>query len=171
MAAQELALQVGVAPACQALGVSRATFSTVVRGRLPGTSSPVQRPPGHCVSLSASRFSMYSPQRASLTARPQRWWRRCSMTSDTCAPSAPCTGYWLRVRPCESGAINASILNTPSPSWWPRGPINAGRGTSRSYWGRRSGPTTTSTSCSTSSAATWWAGWWPTERTRPWLVA
>ena len=26
MAAQELALQVGVAPACQALGVSRATF-------------------------------------------------------------------------------------------------------------------------------------------------
>ena len=28
--------------------------STVVRGRLPGTSSPVQRPPGHCVSPNAS---------------------------------------------------------------------------------------------------------------------
>ena len=41
MAAQPLAVQVGVAPACQALGVSRATFYR--RQRLPGTSSPVQR--------------------------------------------------------------------------------------------------------------------------------
>ena len=52
MAAQELARQVGVAPACGALGVSRATFyrrkrlAIVARGWLPGTSSPVLRLPG-----------------------------------------------------------------------------------------------------------------------------
>ena len=52
IAVQPLAARVGVAPACQALGASRAT--TVVRGQLPGTS-PVQRPPGRCVKPSASR--------------------------------------------------------------------------------------------------------------------
>ena len=41
-----LAAQVGVAPACQALGVSRRA-STVVRGQLPGTGSP-ERPPALC---------------------------------------------------------------------------------------------------------------------------
>jgi len=64
MAAQELAVQVGVAPACQALGVCSGPPSTAVRGRFPGTSSPVQRPPGHCVNPNASGSSMYSPARA-----------------------------------------------------------------------------------------------------------
>ena len=54
IAVQPLAAQVGVAPACQALGVSRATFYRRQRST-PGTGSPVQRPPGHCVKPSASR--------------------------------------------------------------------------------------------------------------------
>ena len=45
MAVQPLASQVGVAPACRALGVPRAGApSTVVRGPLPGISSPVPTP-------------------------------------------------------------------------------------------------------------------------------
>ena len=44
--------------------------STVVRGQLPGTSSPVQRPPGRYVKPSASRSSMCSPARASSSRAP-----------------------------------------------------------------------------------------------------
>ena len=47
MAAKSLALQVGVAPACRALGVPRATFYRRHRST-PGASSPVARPPGPC---------------------------------------------------------------------------------------------------------------------------
>jgi hypothetical protein len=41
MAAKGLAPEVGVKPACNSLGVARATFY-----RRPGTSSPGPRPPG-----------------------------------------------------------------------------------------------------------------------------
>ena len=71
MAAQPLAVRIGVVPTCRALGVSRAT-STVAGGQLPGTGSPVQRPPGRCVKPSASRSSMCSPAHASWTARQRR---------------------------------------------------------------------------------------------------
>ena len=91
MAAQPLAVRVGVAPACQALG-RRGRPSTVVRGQLPGTSNPVQRPPGRCVSPSASRCS---PARASSTVRRRRSWRRCSTKAATCAPSGRCIGSWV----------------------------------------------------------------------------
>ena len=43
MAAQELAVEVGVAPACQALGVSRATFYRRQRP-LPGHQQPRATP-------------------------------------------------------------------------------------------------------------------------------
>ncbi len=43
MAAQELAVEVGVAPACQALGVSRATFYRRQRS-VPGHQQPLRIP-------------------------------------------------------------------------------------------------------------------------------
>ena len=144
--------------------------STVVRGRLPGTSSPVQRPPGRCANPSASTSSMCSPAHASSTVRRRRSWRRCSTKASTCARRGRCIGYWPRISRSESGAISASIPRTPSPSWWPRGRTRPGPGTSPSCWGRRSGRTSTSTSYSTSSAATRSAGWSPTGRTRRWPV-
>ena len=53
MAAKSLALQVGVVPACRALGVSRATFYRRHR-MFPGASSPVHRPPGPCAIPNAN---------------------------------------------------------------------------------------------------------------------
>ena len=77
MAVQPLASQVGVAPACRALGVPRATF---YRRRRPATGhhSPVLRPPGPCVRPSARTPSTCSPARASSTGHRPRSSRRCS---------------------------------------------------------------------------------------------
>ena len=121
MAAQGLASQVGVAPACRALGRGHGPPSTVVTRPLPGTSSPVQRPPGRCASPNASMCSTCSPPLASSTARPPRSSPHCSMKANTCARSARCIGSWPRINRCESGAISSNILATPSPSWWPPG--------------------------------------------------
>ena len=121
MAAQPLAVQVGVAPACQALGVSRATFYRRQRPT-PGHQSPVQRPPGRCANPNASMCSTCSPPLASSIARPPRSPPRCSMKANTCARSARCIGSWPRISRSESGAINVTIPSTPSPSWWPRRP-------------------------------------------------
>ena len=120
IAVQPLAAQVGVAPACQALGVSRASFYRRQRST-PGHQQPrIQRPPGRCVKPSASRSSMCSPARASSTVRRRRSWRRCSTKAITCARSGRCIGSWPPISRSESGAISASIPSTPSPSWWPR---------------------------------------------------
>ena len=46
MAAEELAPQVGVAPACRRW-VCRGPPSTAVRGHFPATNGPLRHPPGH----------------------------------------------------------------------------------------------------------------------------
>ena len=138
MAVQPLASQVGVAPACRALGVPRLP-STVVRGPLPGISSPVLRPPGPCVRPNARTSSTCSPARASSTGHRPRSSRRCSMKASICAPSARCTGSWPRTSRCESGAISAVIPATPSPSWWPRAPTRPGPGISPGSGGPNAG--------------------------------
>ena len=92
MAVQPLAAQVGVAPACQALGVSRATSlpSSEVNSRAP--AAPSNARPGAVWKPSASRSSMCSPARASSTVRRRRSWRRCSTKAITCARSGRCIG-------------------------------------------------------------------------------
>ena len=132
--------------------------STVVRGPLPGISSPVLRPPGPCVRPNARTSSTCSPARASSTGHRPRSSRRCSMKASICAPSARCTGSWPRTSRCESGAISAVIPATPSPSWWPRAPTRPGPGISPGSGGPNAGRPSTSMSCSTSSAAASWAG-------------
>ena len=153
MAAQPLAVQVGVAPACQALGVSRATFYRRQRPT-PGHQQPRPTPARALCDSEREQCSTCSPPLASSIARPPRSPPRCSMKANTCARSARCIGSWPRISRSESGAINVTIPSTPSPSWWPRGRTKPGPGTSPSCWGRRSGRTSTSTSYSTSSAAT-----------------
>ena len=48
----------------------RERLGTVIKGRFPGTSSPVQCPPGHCVRPSVSTSSTCSPRRASSDRSP-----------------------------------------------------------------------------------------------------
>src|SRR5260370_39360969 len=61
----------------------------------------------------------------------------------------------------RGGGISSGIPATRPPSCWPAGPTSCGVGTSRSCWGRRSGPISISTSSSTSSVGTSSAGRWP----------
>ena len=143
MAAQGLASTVGVAPACEALGVSLGNVFTVDRGRPPSASSPGQRPLGRFVETSANTSLTCLPHHALLTVRRARWWQHSSMRASTCARSAPCIACWRRINRYESVAINVSTRNTPSPSSWPRHRTRPGHGTSRSCWGRRNGPTST----------------------------
>ena len=112
MAAQGLASQVGVAPACGALGPCHGRPSTVVTRPLPDTSSPVPRPPGRCESPNASTCPTCSPPHASSTVHPLRSSPRCSTKANTCARSARCIGSWLRISRCENGAINSSTPYT-----------------------------------------------------------
>ena len=106
--------------------------STVVRGPLPGISSPVLRPPGPC----AKSERAHDPRRARQPAlrrpcRRPRSSRRCSMRASICAPSARCTGSWLPNQPVRErrNQLEPSPA-TPSPSSWPRGPTRPGPGTS-----------------------------------------
>ena len=101
MAAQELAGEVGVAPACQALGVSRATFYRRQRPA-PGHQQPRPTPArALCESerervldvLASPRFVDRAPAEVVATR---------STRAATCARSAPCIGCWRRTSQCVS---------------------------------------------------------------------
>ena len=113
--ATELPIGPGVAPACRALGVSRATF---YRRQRPVSEhqQPRPTPARRCVKPSVSTSSMCSPPPALLTAHRATWWQRFSMRASTYALSARCIECWLPVRRCESVVINVSIRHTPSLS-------------------------------------------------------
>ena len=116
MAVQPLASQVGVAPACRALGVPRASFYRRQRPA-PGHQQPRPTPArALCASERAHVLDVLASPRFVDGHRP-RSSRRCSMKASICAPSARCTGSWPRTSRCESGAISAVIPATPSPSW------------------------------------------------------
>ena len=116
IAVQPLAAQVGVAPACQALGVSRASFYRRQRST-PGHQQP--RPtPARALCEAEREQILECSARASSTVRRRRSWRRCSTKAITCARSGRCIGSWPPISRSESGG--ASIPSTPSPSWWPR---------------------------------------------------
>ena len=121
MAVQPLASQVGVAPACRALGVPRASFYRRQRPA-PGHQQPRPTPAralcaserAHVLDVLASpRFVDRSPPRSS---------RRCSMKASICAPSARCTRILAANQRCESGAISAVIPATPKPELVATGP-------------------------------------------------
>ena len=72
MAAQELASQVGVAPACRALGVSRSTLYRRQRPA-PGHQQPRPMPgPGTVCDRARGASSTCSPRRASSTTHRAR---------------------------------------------------------------------------------------------------
>ena len=120
MAAATLAPEVGVAPACRALGVARATF---YRHRKPttGHQQPTQRPARALDEAEREkvRETLTCPV-PSPTDLPQRLWPPSSTRVSTSAPSARCTGSSRRITPCVSGAVSSRIPSTRSPSSWPR---------------------------------------------------
>ena len=130
MAVQPLASQVGVAPACRALGGATGFLLPSSEARSRASAAPSYARPGPVCVRNARTSSTCSPARASSTGHRPRSSRRCSMKASICAPSARCTGSWPRTSRCESGAISAVIPATPSPSWWPRAPTRPGPGIS-----------------------------------------
>ena len=123
MAAQSLALQVGVAPACRALGVPRATFYRRHRST-PGRQQP--RPPGLCTRTNENAFWRRCPHRASSTAPRPRSSRRFSTKGSTFARNARCIGFWLqasRVRERRNQLTHPSytkpelVATAPNETW------------------------------------------------------
>ena len=158
MAAQPLAEQVGVVPACQALGVSRATFYR--RQRLtPGHQQPRSTPArALCDSereqvldvLACPRFVDRAPAEVVATLLDEGHY----LCSERTMYRILATNQPVRER--RNQREHPQYAN---PNWWPRPRTRPGPGISPNCWGRRSGRTSTSTSCSTSSAATRSAGW------------
>ena len=166
MAVQPLASQVGVAPACRALGVPRASFYRRQRPA-PGHQQPRPTPAralcaserAHVLDVLASpRFVDRSPAEVVATLT--------SMKASICAPSRTMYRILAANQPVRERRNQRShpcytkpelVATGPNQTWsWDitrlRGDPNAGR-------------PSTSMSCSTSSAATSWAGWLPIGRT------
>ena len=112
MAAQGLASQVGVAPACRALGVSRATFYRRHKAT-PGHQQPRPTPARALCESEREHVLNVPPPLASSTARPPRSSPRCSMKANTCARSARCIGSWPRISRCESGELEHPRYTKP----------------------------------------------------------
>ena len=165
MAAQPLAVQVGVAPACQALGLSRATFYRRQRST-PGHQQP--RPTPARALCEAEREAGPRCARRPTLRRPCAGGGRgdaASTTATTCARSDDVSDTGPRIGRSESGAINVSIPvhqtraggHSAEPDLVLGHHQAVGAGEVDYFY---------STSCSTSSAATRSAGWSPTGRTR-----
>ena len=128
MAVQPLASQVGVAPACRALGVPRASFYRRQRPA-PGHQQPRPTPAralcaserAHVLDVLASpRFVDRSPAEVVATLLDEGQYLCAERTMyRILAANQP-------VR--ERRAISAVIPATPSPSWWPRAPTRPGPG-------------------------------------------
>ena len=143
MAANSLALQVGVAPACRGLGVPRATFlpSSQVHSRAPAAPPA----PGSARGTNENASWRRCPRRASSTAPRPRSSRRFSTKGTTFARNARCIGFWLRANRCANDEISSLTPATPSPSWSRPHRTKPGRGISRAFWDRNAGRTFTCT--------------------------
>ena len=166
MAANSLALQVGVAPACA--GVPRATFYRRHR-MVPGRQQPRPTPARALCeverervldTLGGERFVDRSPAEVVATLLDEGQYL-CSERTMYRILAANQPG----ARTTKSAP---PIRTTPSPSWWRPDRTRPGAGTSRACWGRNPGRTSTGTCCSTSSADTWSGGWSPSARARRW---
>ena len=96
MAAQPLAVRIGIMPACRALDVSRATFYRRRRSA-PGHRQPRQTPARALCEAEREQVLDVLAGHASWTARRRRSWRRCSTKATTCVPSGRCIGSWPRI--------------------------------------------------------------------------
>ena len=125
---------VGVAPACHALAIPRASY---YRWRKPKEPVPVVRqvpralPPEEreriLAVLHSDRFADLPPAEVYATLLDEGTYL-CSVR----------TMYRiLQDRPrCASGAVNCGIRTTRRRSSWPPARIRSGRGTSPSFWAR-----------------------------------
>ncbi len=165
MAAASLAPHVGVAPACRALGVSRATFYRRQR-RAPGRQQPHRTPARaldgaereHILEVLASpRFVDRAPAEVVATLLDEGHYLCSERTM-------------VRLLAAEQPVRERRHQRTrppycPSPNSSPPGRTRPGRGTSPACSDRSAGRTSTCTCCSTSSAAMSWGGWSPNART------
>ena len=164
MAVQPLASQVGVAPACRALGVPRASFYRRQRPA-PGHQQPRPTPAralraserAHVLDVLASpRFVDRSPAEVVATLLDEGRY--------LCAER---TMYRILAanQPVRERRNQRSHPCYTKPELVARAPTRPGPGTSPGSGGPNAGRPSTSMSCSTSSAATSWAGWLPIGRT------
>ena len=164
MAVQPLASQVGVAPACRALGVPRASFYRRQRPA-PGHQQPRPTPAralcaserAHVLDVLASpRFVDRSPAEvvATLLDEGQYLCAERTMYRILAANQPVRERRNQRSHPCYT-----------KPELVATAPTRPGPGISPGSGGPNAGRPSTSTSCSTSSAAASWAGWLPIGRT------
>ena len=152
MAVQPLASQVHVAPACRALGEPRASFSSLVRGRLPRIREPRPTPAralceserAHVLDVLASpRFVDRSLSKVVATLLDEGQYLCAELTMyRILAANQP-----VRERLQFAQSSDA----TPSPSWRPPAPTRPGPAISPGSGGPNAGRPSTSMSCSTSS--------------------
>jgi len=150
--------QLGIAPTCAALGLPRATY---YRRRRPRHVPPRRRPSPRALTadeqgtvlarLHELRFVDLAPAEVYATLLDEGAYLCLERTM-----------YRLLARRAEVQERRDQLRHPAN--CWPATPTSCGAGTSRSCWGRRSGPISISTSCSTSSVDTSSAGWWPIRR-------
>ena len=168
--------QVGVAPACRALGVPRASFYRRQRPAPGHQAAPSYARPGPACVRTRFTSSTCSPARAyvdKVTGRGRR--ERCSMKAGICAAERNDVFVILAAnfsRAARAAQSAQSSLFTFKPErWWRKRPAQREHA-ELTDWDitRLRGPKRW-TSClplclaSTSSAATSWAGWLPIGRT------
>jgi putative transposase len=138
-AVMETGSKIGVAPACLALGLPRATYYRRLRpkpvdadGDMPSRPQPRALPPEErqqvLAVLNEPRFMDLAPPQVHATLLDEGRWL-CSLR----------TMYRILD---ENGQVHERRTpSTRNPSCWRPGPTRSGRGTSPSYSGRPSGPT------------------------------
>ena len=170
MAVQPLASQVGVAPACRALGVPRASFYRVSAAASLGDRSSCRAIPSRgpvCVRTRARPRRARQPAlRRPVTGRGRRDAAQMkALVSVRRAHDVPDPGR----EPAGARAAQSaqSSLTTPSAELVATGLSTSDLvlGHHPAHGGPNAGRPSTSMSCSTSSAATSWAGWLPIGRT------
>ena len=144
MAVQPLASQVGVAPACRALGVPRASFYRRQQARSRASAAPSYARPGPACVRTRAR-----PRRARQPAlrRPVTGRGRRTLLDEGRYLCAERTMYRILAanQPVRERRNHAVIPATPSPSWWPRAPTRPGP--SPGSGGPNAGRPSTSMSC------------------------
>src|ERR1019366_8727222 len=169
-AALQLGQSAGLAAACRALGVPRASLYRMLYLSLQPAATPRVRP------TSARALDPQERQTVLDHLHSKRFCDKAPM--EVYATLLDEGIYLCSVRSmhrilAENGEMKErrNQLRHPrykKPELLATAPIKSGAGTSQSYSARPSGRTSISTSSWTSSAATWSAGWWPGAKPRSW---
>jgi putative transposase len=123
----ELAEQVPVTTACEALGYPRSTF---YRSRRPAPAqvqeSPPAPPPRSLTPDEKATIEMCSTANDSRTALLARSTLLCWTKGSICVTGAPCIVSWMSTVKCENGVTSYDIRSTPSQNCWPPHRIRCG---------------------------------------------